>query len=402
MAECTEKQPKKRRLLRQSSRGCGGAVKELAQSIIEGKRVLLVTGAGLSVASGIRPFRSRPNPLERSASKNGLQEGLWNDVIWSTATRETFRKDPLKWYNDFWLPSFAGSNVFHGPNEAHFAIEELLDRYPNLLQITQNVDGLQSPRQGSDSSEGQEGDRRETQLIEAHGRVGLYKCLPDHDSDTDSDSDDCDDRPVHIGHRRKSRLSRQRLKDPRRCPYQFLESLESSQLEPDETRAVLMEYDVKGTTRSQVKSSIPETPRCPFCLNVVMPQALLFDEGYHSHAYYDFERIEDWLRDCEVFVFCGTSFAVRMTQVALQHARDHSIPVYNFNLYDTLEATARLNVTNVTGEAHETIPKLLVACEQVEEERKEEEEEGEESADVSNSRTRRKRRSSPRLKGGIR
>ena len=39
-----------------------------------------------------------------------------------------------------------------------------------------------------------------SKIIEAHGRLGLYKCLPDSDSDTNNDLDDDEDRLVHLGH----------------------------------------------------------------------------------------------------------------------------------------------------------------------------------------------------------
>lgn len=32
-----------------------------------------------------------------------LQAGLWNEVIWNTATRECFRKNPLTWYNTLYI-----------------------------------------------------------------------------------------------------------------------------------------------------------------------------------------------------------------------------------------------------------------------------------------------------------
>lgn len=64
-------------------------LKELAHHIVSSQPVLFITGAGLSVASGIRTFRG--------------PDGLWSHVIWQKATREEFRKDPLLWENDFWV-----------------------------------------------------------------------------------------------------------------------------------------------------------------------------------------------------------------------------------------------------------------------------------------------------------
>eukprot|EP00339_Tiarina_fusa_P011244 CAMPEP_0117008104 /NCGR_PEP_ID=MMETSP0472-20121206/7740_1 /TAXON_ID=693140 ORGANISM="Tiarina fusus, Strain LIS" /NCGR_SAMPLE_ID=MMETSP0472 /ASSEMBLY_ACC=CAM_ASM_000603 /LENGTH=230 /DNA_ID=CAMNT_0004710051 /DNA_START=81 /DNA_END=774 /DNA_ORIENTATION=+ len=201
--------------------------------------------------------------------------------------------------------------------------------------ITQNVDGFNAPC---------------GQMIEAHGRLGLYKCLPEEDSDTDSDSDDEDDRPVHLGHRRKRRLA---LKKKELCPYQLQSSLSVDQIEPPQTRGSLRDG-----------KSLSKAPRCPSCNNPVAPQALLFDEGYHSHSFYQFQKMENWLAEAEVIVFVGTSFQVRLPEIALEHARAEAIPVYNFNVQDFLESTVRLNATNVAGPSEDTLPRLLSACEQ--------------------------------------
>ena len=331
---------------RRSTRGAA-ALTELAERIVKGDSVLLITGAGLSVASGVRPFRSQTaTRTTATPTKNGVVPcaGLWNDVIWSTATREAFRKDPLAWYNEFWLPHF---NEEYQPNVGHECIQKIQADFPNVEQITQNIDGLQPPS---------------SQMIEAHGRVGLYKCVPD-DSDTDSDSDDEEDRQVHLGHRRKTRNLTERLKNPMTCPYQYLQSLPASQVESDEVREVLM-------SRPEPSQRLPDVPRCPVCDSNLLPQALLFDEGYHSHSYYQFERAEEWMEDCDALVLIGTSCSVRLTTVALDHARAHGIPVYNFNLHDPIESTSRLNVSNILGPAIETLPKLWEACEEARRARK--------------------------------
>ena len=62
----------------------------LVTSLLDGKNVVFVTGSGLSVASGIPPFRGKSN------------EG-WEKFQTEFATRRRFKKDPLRWWNDFWL-----------------------------------------------------------------------------------------------------------------------------------------------------------------------------------------------------------------------------------------------------------------------------------------------------------
>jgi NAD-dependent deacetylase len=301
---------------RRSSRG-NHSLSELAKDIcLYRKRVLFITGAGISVASGVRPFRG--------------SSGVWTSTIWTNATRDAFRKDPLKWYNEFWLPNLSLPQNAK-PNAAHHALHEILQRYPSTLStITQNVDGLHPPSK---------------RLIEAHGKLGLFKCMPDEDSDTDSDDDDDDERLVHLGHRRKRRLAMKK----QACRYQQQESLTVDQVEPAGIRCTL----------DSGRGNISEPPKCPSCQNALAPQALLFDEGYHSHDFYQFQQMEEWLANAETIVFVGTSFAVRLPEIALEHARAEQIPVYNFNTQDMLEATTRLNATNLRGPSEKLLPLLL-------------------------------------------
>ena len=93
-------------------------------------------------------------------------------------------------------------------------------------------------------------------------------------------------------------------------------------------------------------------------LSCIFP-ALLFDEGYHSHDFYRFQEIEDWLAESEVVVFVGTSFQVRLPEAIINHARDTGLKVYNFNTGDILKSSATLNAANVRGRAEETLPHLL-------------------------------------------
>mmetsp|Transcript_10684 Transcript_10684/g.29445 ORF Transcript_10684/g.29445 Transcript_10684/m.29445 type:complete len:493 (+) Transcript_10684:81-1559(+) len=381
---------RERRSRRKSSRGTDASIHDLAKMLVEReKRVVIVTGAGLSAASGVRPFRTHAgnNQLSNPQQHGVLPTtaGLWNSVIWSTATRQAFRRDPLQWYTSFWMPHFQKHETYY-PNMGHYALQEVLEEFSeNVTQITQNVDGLQPPS---------------SRLIEAHGRIGLYKCLPGSDSDTDEESDDDESRQVHLGHRRKRRLIReQQSKDQKYksdnvttrngnksgvCPYSWENSLTAQQLEPRAVRKALSlrtsssrdalnsrnddDDSESSSDDDDDDATLKQAPTCPHCGNLVLPQALLFDEGYHSHAHYQFERMEDVLSEADVLVFCGTSFSVQLTDTALKRARDRELPVYNFNVHDSLASTPRLNVINILGPAAETLPQLMRTCRQIMEE----------------------------------
>ena len=345
---------------RRSTRGTN-AIRELASLIAQpDKKVVFIIGAGISVASGVRPFRSFHQVQTSDPQKSGVlpTAGLWDNVIWSTATREAFRKNPLAWYNQFWIPHFMTHQTRTGhppkPNPSHFALHDILLEFPNVTQITQNIDGLQP--------------RHKERFYEAHGRLGQYKCIPNEDSDTESDSDDEPERTVQLGHRRKQRLMttkplRHTRQQQRKCPYQYEESLMAQQLEPRAARQSLMDLE-HPNSRQENATQLTTAPRCLHCGNTVLPQALLFDEGYHSHSYYQFEQMEKALEQADVLVFCGTSCSVHLTAVALQVARTRRLPVYNFNLHDTLTSTMWLNVNNIMGPAQETLVELRNALDQ--------------------------------------
>ena len=176
------------------------------------------------------------------------------------------------------------------------------------------------------------------------------------------------------------------------CQYQQARSLTGNQLVPPATRDALFKA-AEPPTPTQEFSSAPsgtstmpvdaspfcppkrilldQAPKCPSCGNCVAPQALLFDEGYHNHDFYQFRLMEEWIAKAEVIVFVGTSFAgVSLTEVALEHAREKELPVYNFNTRDFLESTFRLNAENVSGPSEETLPQLLEACRDVKQDTK--------------------------------
>ena len=123
---------------------------ELAVLIREADSVVALTGAGISVPSGIPDFRSPGT-------------GLWENVDpMEVAHIDVFRRDPAR----FW--SFYGTRFqtleHKQPNAAHAVLARL--EHAGLLEavITQNIDQLHA-RAGSRS------------LIEVHGTIGHSSCL---------------------------------------------------------------------------------------------------------------------------------------------------------------------------------------------------------------------------------
>lgn len=106
------------------------------------KRVVVLTGAGISAESGLKTFRD--------------SDGLWmGHRIEDVATPGAFRKDPervLEFYN------YRRREISKAvPNAAHFALAEL-ERSYHVTIITQNIDDLHE-RSGS------------TNVIHLHGEI---------------------------------------------------------------------------------------------------------------------------------------------------------------------------------------------------------------------------------------
>ncbi|MCX5860327.1 MAG: NAD-dependent deacylase [Proteobacteria bacterium] len=91
------------------------------------KRVVALTGAGISAESGVPTFRG--------------PEGLWKNFRpEDLATPEAFARDPqLVWEWYIWR---RGRIAPCAPNPAHHALVTLEQRIPDFTLITQNVDGL--------------------------------------------------------------------------------------------------------------------------------------------------------------------------------------------------------------------------------------------------------------------
>lgn len=115
------------------------------------RRIVVLTGAGISQESGLDTFRD-PN-------------GLWSRYrVEDVATPEAFARDPRK-VHDFY--NLRRRNLLAGhvkPNAAHAALAELERIWPGeFLLVTQNIDDLHE-RAGSQN------------LIHMHGEMRKMRC----------------------------------------------------------------------------------------------------------------------------------------------------------------------------------------------------------------------------------
>lgn len=122
----------------------------LIERLRSARRVLVLTGAGISAESGVPTFRD-------------AQTGLWAKYrAEELATPEAFLESPRlvwDWYS--WRRELTAKAE---PNAGHRALVELAQLVPELTLVTQNVDGLHQ-RAGS------------RDVIELHGSIAVDLCF---------------------------------------------------------------------------------------------------------------------------------------------------------------------------------------------------------------------------------
>ncbi|CAA0092619.1 NAD-dependent protein deacylase [Zhongshania aliphaticivorans] len=119
------------------------------------KRVVVLTGAGISAESGIKTFRA--------------DDGLWEEHrVEDVATPQGFAADPVlvqRFYNSR-RAQLLGDDI--QPNAAHRALADLEKVYgDSLLVVTQNIDNLHE-QAGS------------TNIIHMHGEILKMRCAYTH------------------------------------------------------------------------------------------------------------------------------------------------------------------------------------------------------------------------------
>jgi NAD-dependent deacetylase len=123
---------------------------DLIQLLRNSKRVVVLTGAGVSKESGMPTFRE-------------AQTGLWAKYDpMELATPQAFQGNPKlvwEWYQ--WRRGLASEAK---PNPGHFALVEMETNTSEFVLITQNIDGLHR-RAGSKN------------IIELHGNIFRNKCF---------------------------------------------------------------------------------------------------------------------------------------------------------------------------------------------------------------------------------
>jgi NAD-dependent deacetylase len=108
--------------------GPSADVRRLAELVRESRSTVVLTGAGVSVPSGIPDFRT-------------AESGLWANVDpMEVAHIDVFERDPERFWS-YYRPRFHSLSDKR-PNAAHTAIAELERRGLVEAVVTQNIDRL--------------------------------------------------------------------------------------------------------------------------------------------------------------------------------------------------------------------------------------------------------------------
>ena len=127
----------------------GTELKIAANKLVQAGPIAVLTGAGISVASGISPFRG----------KGGLWEKYDPEVV---VNIDNFRRSPTESW--VMLREIVSVVAEANPNPAHLAVKTLEEMGLVRAVITQNVDGLHQ-KAGSKN------------VIEFHGSTSRVVCL---------------------------------------------------------------------------------------------------------------------------------------------------------------------------------------------------------------------------------
>ncbi len=146
-------------------------IQRAAKDLTNAKTAVALTGAGISVESGIPPFRGKG--------------GVWEKIDpMEYATIDAFMRDPAKVWNVL-IKEMKEIIDRAEPNEGHKGLARLAEMGILTTVITQNVDGLHQAAGNED-------------VIEFHGNFAWHRCM-DCDASIETPSIDLSRIPPRCG-----------------------------------------------------------------------------------------------------------------------------------------------------------------------------------------------------------
>ncbi|EKM50661.1 uncharacterized protein PHACADRAFT_213556 [Phanerochaete carnosa HHB-10118-sp] len=273
------------------------AVERIASFLASGN-VATVTGAGVSVDSGIRAYRGSKG---RYLNPN-YKPIFYQELVDATKKGFAFRQR-------YWLRSYLGYKPVRDalPNTTHYALAAL--QYTNIIPklITQNVDGLHHKALAGIWDEA----RMNQHILELHGSLHKVHCSHGHIVDRDTFQD---------------RLS---VANPQWKAY--MDELEATGQRPrtNPDGDVFLEGVDYGTFK---------VPECPDCLlesrlnSILKPELIFFGESIKREVR---DRSQLDVENCSRLFLVGTTLATYSAFRLVKHALELKKPVLLLNVGPT-------------------------------------------------------------------
>jgi NAD-dependent deacetylase len=268
----------------------------VAQVLRRAKKVVVLTGAGVSAESGIPTFRGADG-YWTVGSKNYRPQEL---VTW-----EKFNEHPdelWRWYQYRW-----GICTKAKPNPGHHALvelEKLVDG--EMLLVTQNIDGLHL-QAGSDPSI----------LCEIHGRIDEMRC---------------DERVEGAC------LHGINLNDPE----QFKKA-----------RATVVK-----TPRPAKDEKNEHLCKCKTCGVRQRPKILWFDESYNE-AFYKYHTVAKKTDECDVLLIIGTQLCTGGPSMMVQKARSSGAIIIKIDPIVDLNDDGSKGMLHLQAKSGDCLPRIM-------------------------------------------
>jgi len=137
-----------------STRTESNEITRAAAMFSQARRVLVITGAGMSADSGLPTYRGIGGLYDRDVTEEGM-------TIEEALSIDTFRRDPaLTWK---YVAQVEKACRGASPNDGHRILADLAPRFERLCILTQNVDGFHTAAGSRD-------------VIEMHGNIHRLRC----------------------------------------------------------------------------------------------------------------------------------------------------------------------------------------------------------------------------------
>ncbi|PAN16253.1 hypothetical protein GQ55_3G046300 [Panicum hallii var. hallii] len=279
----------------------------LYQFIDKSKKLMVVTGAGMSTESGIPDYRS-PN----GAYSSGFKPLTHQEFVRSIRARRRY-----------WARSYAGWRRFTRaqPNAAHYALASLerIGRVHSM--VTQNVDRLHH-RAGS-------------KPLELHGSVYEVICL------------DC-------GTSISRESFQEQVKDLNPKWAQAIESLEVAQPGSDKSFGMQQRPDGDIEIDEKFWEQDFEIPNCHQCGGVLKPDVVMFGDNVPQERA---ETAKEAARNCDALLVVGSAL---MTMSAFRLARlahEANAPIAAVSIGET-RADSILSL-KINARCGEILPRIL-------------------------------------------